>query len=72
MADRLRQAIDRIGPLRRVVKSRAGQHLVHTVRGARAVRDPLRFAALQLAGGRTARHRLRGPGVELLLRHGTR
>jgi FkbM family methyltransferase len=71
-SDHLRGTIERSAVLRGAVKSRPGQQLVQTVRGARAVRAPLRFMALQLAGARTARHRLRGSNIEVLLRHRTR
>jgi len=45
---------------------------VHTVRGARVVREPLRFAALQMGPSRVAHYRLRRGGLKVFLRHGTR
>jgi FkbM family methyltransferase len=71
-ADRLRAAIDRVGVLAAVVKSRPGQHLVQTARGARVVCEPLRFTALQLGPPRAAGYRLRGCGLKVFLRHRTR
>jgi FkbM family methyltransferase len=69
---RARNAIDAVGPLRALVKSRPGQLLVNTQRGARVLREPLRFAALQFGGRRVSRYRLRDTGIEIFLRHGTR
>ena len=67
--DPLRALIDRVPALRRVVKSRAGQHLVQTVRAAGAVQDRGRFAINQLGPPRTAGYRLRESGLHIFLRH---
>lgn len=67
-----RRAIDRMTLLGSVVKSAPGQHVVQTARGARVVREPLRFTALQLRPARAADYRLRGSGLRIFLRHGTR
>ena len=72
IAVRMRSAIERLGWLRAIVKSRAGQHLVQTVRGARVVRGPLRFVALQAGAVRPAEHVLRRSGLKIFLRHRTR
>jgi FkbM family methyltransferase len=72
MAKWLRTAIDRFGLLRSVIKSRTGQHLIQTARGARVVREPLRFVALQFGPPRTASYRLRVSELKVFLRHGTR
>jgi len=77
--DELRKAIDRVAVLRCVVKSRPGQHLVQAARGARVVREKLRFAARQLGPSRAtgsrprgaAGYRLRDSGVQIFLRHNT-
>jgi FkbM family methyltransferase len=61
-----------------LVKSRPVQHCVQTLRGAKVVRDPLRFIALQLKPARThgpahaAAHRLRESNLTVFLRHRTR
>ena len=68
----LRDAIDGVPALRMAVKTRPVQHAVQVVRGARVVTDPLRFAALELGGSRTASHRLRTSGLTFLIRHRTR
>ncbi len=68
----LRNAVDRVPVLRRVVKSAPVQHAVQTVRGARVVSEPLRFAVSELAASRTASYRLRNSDLRLLVRHGTR
>jgi FkbM family methyltransferase len=65
-------AIERSAPLRRVAKSRAGQQLIKTARGSCAVREPLRFAALQLGPAREGGYRVRGCEARVLLRHRTR
>jgi FkbM family methyltransferase len=67
-----RSAIDHVAPLRTVVKSRAGQHLIQTARGARVLRESLRFAALQLGPPRLSSYRLRDSGLTIFLRHQTR
>jgi FkbM family methyltransferase len=72
VADRLRAAIDRITLLRSVIKSQPVQHLIQTARGARVVREPLRFIAFQFGGPRTACYRLRASDLKVFLRHGTR
>jgi FkbM family methyltransferase len=64
--------MSRVTVLRRVTKSRLGQHLIQTVRGARVVDEPLRFVALQLGTRRTAGYRLRDSGLRIFLRHQTR
>ncbi|HEX4466264.1 MAG TPA: FkbM family methyltransferase [Solirubrobacteraceae bacterium] len=68
----VRSAIDRCTPLRRAVKSEPGQHVVQTLRGARVVRRPLRFAALQATSAPVAPHVLRDSGLQIFLRHHTR
>jgi FkbM family methyltransferase len=72
VANRLRAAIDRITLLRSVIKSQPVQHLIQTARGARVVREPLRFVALQMGAPRTACYHLRASGLKVFLRHGTR
>ncbi|MGO9320154.1 MAG: FkbM family methyltransferase [Solirubrobacteraceae bacterium] len=72
LADRLRWAIDHFGVLRAAVRSRPAQYLIRTARASRAVREPLRFIALQLAPPRAASHRLRASGLTIYLRHRTR
>jgi FkbM family methyltransferase len=67
--DALRTAIARMGPLRGAVKSRYGQHLVQTARGAGVVREPVRFAARQLGPWREGDYRLRQSGLRIFLRH---
>jgi FkbM family methyltransferase len=67
-----RSAIDSVAPLRTVVKSRAGQHMINTARGARVLREPLRFAALQFGPPRVSSYSLRDSGLKIFLRHGTR
>lgn len=67
-----RGAIDGVAPLRAAVKSRAGQHLIQTARGARVLCKPLRFAALQFGPPRVSSYRLRGSGLKIFLRHRTR
>lgn len=69
IADALRQAIDRSELLRRTVKSRPGQHLVQTARGAGVVREKLRFAVGQLGPSRVAGYRLRSSGLRVFVRH---
>ena len=74
----LRKTLARVPALAALVKSRPLQHLVQTLRGAKAVRAPLRFMALQLeparpgAPPRAAVHRLRESNMTVLLRHRTR
>lgn len=72
MAKGARNAIDRVAPLRTVIKSRPAQHMIQTARGARVVREPLRFAALQFGRPRVGIYHLRDSGLEILLRHRTR
>jgi FkbM family methyltransferase len=67
-----RRTIERVGPLRSAVKSPAGQHLINTARGARVLREPLRFAASQFGPTRMASYRLRDSGLKIFLRHRTR
>jgi FkbM family methyltransferase len=69
LTDTVRQAIDRFGVLRRVVKSPAGQHLVQTTRGALLVNERMRFAAHQLGPASTATYKLRSSGVSVVIRH---
>jgi FkbM family methyltransferase len=69
IADAFRKAIDRLALLRRMVKSPRGQHLVQTARGARVVREPLRFSAAQLGLARAGAYRLRGSGLRVFIRH---
>ena len=64
--------IERLGPLRAAVKSDAGQHLIQTARGARVVRERVRFAALQTGPRRLASYHLRDSGAVVFLRHRTR
>jgi FkbM family methyltransferase len=58
--------------LRKVVGSRRAQYLIRTARAARAVREPLRFTALQLSPPRTATYQLHDSGLRIYLRHRTR
>jgi FkbM family methyltransferase len=69
IADAFRKAIDRVPLLRRMVKSPIGQHLVQTERGARVVREPLRFSVAQLGLSRAGQYRLRSSGLRVFLRH---
>lgn len=69
IADSFRRATERFPLLRRMVKSPGGQHLVQTARGARVVREPLRFAIRQLIIPGTGEYRLRGSGERIFLRH---
>jgi len=64
--------IENMGPLRSAVKSDAGQYLIQTARGARVVRESLRFAALQTGPRRVAGYHLRDSGAMVFLRHRTR
>jgi FkbM family methyltransferase len=68
----LRRSIDRFRPLRAVVKSRAGQYLIQTARGAGVVREPVRFAALQTGPPRVAGYHLGDSGAKVFLRHRSR
>ncbi len=72
IAEALRKTLARAPVLGAPVKSRPGQHLVQTVRGAKAVREPLRFVALQLGPARVAAHRLHESDMTIFLRHRTR
>jgi FkbM family methyltransferase len=72
MANRLRKATDRVVALRIMAESRPAQYLIRTARAARAVREPRRFIALQLAPPRAAGYRLRDSGLKIYLRHRTR
>lgn len=67
-----RRLIERFPALKSLVKSPLGQYLVQTTRGARVVREPLRFAALQLRPSRVAGYRLRRGELRIFVRHGTR
>jgi FkbM family methyltransferase len=58
--------------LRKVVGSRRAQYLIRNARAARAVREPLRFTALQFGPPRSGAYRLRGSGLRIYLRHQTR
>jgi FkbM family methyltransferase len=69
---RLRTVIDRAGPARATIKSRPAQHLIQAARGARAVREPLRFAARQFGRPRVAGYRLRAYDITVFLRHRSR
>jgi len=72
IARKARRAIERVGVLGAIVKSAPGQHVVQTARGARVVREPLRFIALQLRPAPAADYRLRKSGLRIFLRHRTR
>lgn len=78
IAQALRKTLARVPALAALVKSRPLQHLVQTLRGAKAVRDPVRFIALQLqparagAPARAAAHCLRASNMTVFLRHRTR
>jgi FkbM family methyltransferase len=72
IAAALRRALARAPALAAPVKSRPVQHAIQTVRGAKAVREPLRFVALQLAPARVAAHRLRDSDMTVFVRHRTR
>ncbi len=67
-----RVLIARAPLLRAAVKSPLGQLLVQTQRGARVVRQPLRFLAGQLGSGGAAHYSLRASGMTVFLRHRTR
>lgn len=67
-----RSAISRSPTLRSAVKSRRGQWLIQTVRGARTVGDPWAFATAQLKPNSVRQHQLRGSGLTTTLRHCTR
>jgi len=78
ISEAIRKTLARAPALAALVKSRPLQHLVQTLRGAKAVREPLRFVALQLepsraaAPPRAAAHRLRDANLTIFLRHRTR
>jgi FkbM family methyltransferase len=55
-----------------VIDSEPVQHVVQTVRAARAVRERSRFTASQLLTSRTATYELRSSGLTIALRHRTR
>src|ERR1700684_970185 len=67
-----RSAVSRWPALRSAVKSRRGQWLIQTVRGARTVADPWMFVKAQLEPKTVRRHQLRGSGMTVALRHCTR
>jgi FkbM family methyltransferase len=58
--------------LRKVVGARRAQYLIRNARAARAVRESLRFTALQFGPPRTSAYRLRDSGLRIYLRHQTR
>lgn len=66
----MKNAIERVAVLRSTVRSRSGQYLVQTARGARLVREKLRFVVRQLGPARAGRYRLRDSGLHIFLRHG--
>jgi FkbM family methyltransferase len=78
ISEAIRKTLARVPPLAALVKSRPLQHLVQTLRGAKAVREPLRFMALQFEPARAATppraaaHRLREADLTVFLRHRTR
>ncbi len=55
-----------------LIGSEPVQHVVSTVRAARAVRETSRFTASQLLTSRTASYELRSSGLTVHLRHRTR
>jgi FkbM family methyltransferase len=62
-----------LGPVRALLDAEPVQVVARTVRSARAVSEPVRFTALQLAGPRReSAYRLRGSGLTVHLRHRTR
>lgn len=62
-----------VSSLRALLDSEPVQTVARTVRSARAVREPVRFTALQLAGPkRESAYRLRDSGLTVHLRHRTR
>jgi FkbM family methyltransferase len=67
-----RSAISRSPTLRSAVKSRRGQWLIQTVRGAGTVKDPWGFVTAQFAPNTVRQHQLRGSGLTMALRHCTR
>jgi FkbM family methyltransferase len=69
---RARTVIRRFRALRAIVGSQPMQHVIKTLRGARAVHESARFAALQLGAPRVARYRLKESGLLVFVRHGTR
>lgn len=71
-SDPLRRLISRVGPIRALVKSSAGQRAIESIRAARAVHAPLRFLARQLGPSRPARYRLRRSGQTAVIRHHSR
>ena len=66
------RTVRRVPLLGSLAGSRPAQDLRRTVRAARATSAPLRFVAMQLGSRRAARYRLRGSGLTVFLRHGTR
>ncbi len=68
----MRTGLRRAPLLGTVIGSEPVQHVVWTVRAARAVREPVHFALAQLLTSRTASYELRGSGLTVELRHGTR
>jgi FkbM family methyltransferase len=62
-----------VDSVRALLDSEPVQVVARTVRSARAVNEPVRFTALQLAGPRReSTYRLRGSGLTVHLRHRTR
>jgi FkbM family methyltransferase len=62
-----------LGSVRALLDAEPVQVVARTVRSARAVREPMRFTALQLVGPRReSAYRLRGSGLTVHLRHRTR
>lgn len=72
MTSGLGRTVRRVPLLGSLAGSRPAQDLRRTVRAARATSAPLRFVAMQLGSRRAARYRLRGSGLTVFLRHGTR
>jgi FkbM family methyltransferase len=70
--DPVRRAIDQFGLLRTAVKSRTAQQVIESVRGARAVKEPLEFFARQFGSTRRARYRLRGSDQVAFIRNHSR
>ena len=68
----VRTGLRRVPLLGAVIGSEPVQHVVWTVRAARAVRETSRFTLAELLSSRTASYELRSSGLTVALRHRTR
>lgn len=72
VADFIRTAISASPRLRRVVKSRHAQRLIQSGRASRTVASTSRFLAHELVASGVRTHQIRGTGLQVRVRHGTR